>query len=164
MSNFNLTETMKIVDAIEPQIGAAITGVYVSLRNINMVWVVVHIAQGNVATVAITLEKATHVAATGTTAIVQTVPIWVNADCAASDTLVREGTDAVSYTTAGTVSHKMIVFKVDPAAFGIRAATGLAFDCLTVITGASDAANLTSAIYYLDARYGADQPPAAITD
>ena len=151
-----LPENFKIVEALKPQAGAALTGDYVSLKNVLMAWVIVHVNQANAATMAITLEKATDVAATGTTAITTVVPIWANEDCVTSDTLVRQ-TDAVGFTTSAAVKDKMVIFQVDPATLG-------AFDCLTVKTAASDAANITSAPYVLAERYQQATPPTAITD
>lgn len=156
--NFCLPETMKVVEAITPQVGAAITGDYVCLKDVHKAWVVVHIEQGDVAPMAITLEQATNVLAGGSVAITVAVPIWLCEDCATTDLLVRQ-TDAVAYTTSAGTTHKVVVFQVDPATFSLANA-----DCLTVITAASNAANLTSAMYYLYERYGADQPPSAIID
>lgn len=157
MGNFCLPEGLKVVEAITPQAGAAITGDYVSLKNVHMAWVVVHINQANATQVAITLERATAVAPTGSVAINVAVPIWVVDDCATTDLAVRQ-TDAISYTTTVGTTHKVIIFQVDPATLGAT------YDCLTVVTAASDAANITSAMYYLLERYQADQPPTAITD
>lgn len=154
----NLTQDMKIVEAITPQAGAAITGDYVSLKNVLMAWVIVHINQAAANTVAITIEQASAVAGTGTTPITKVVPIWRNLDCATSDTLVRD-TDAVGYTTDAGVAHKTIVFQVDPATLTLTAG-----DCITVKTGASAAGNITSALYVLETRYPQATPPAAITD
>jgi len=151
-----LPENFKIVEALKPQAGAALTGDYVSLKNVLMAWVIVHVNQANAATMAITLEKATDVAATGTTAITTVVPIWANEDCVTSDTLVAQ-TAAVGFTTSAAVKDKIVIFQVDPATLG-------AFDCLTVKTGASNAANITSAMYVLAERYQQSTPPTAITD
>jgi len=152
-----IPQTMKIVEAITPQAGAAITGDYVSLKNCPRCFVVVHINQADVAPVAITIEKATNVAMAGTTAITTNVPIWANEDCAASDTLVRQS-DGISHTTSAATKHKVIVFQVDADTLG-------AFDCITVKTAASNAANITSAMYYLsDYAYQQSTPPTAITD
>lgn len=156
---FTLSEYMKIVEAIALQVGGAITGNYVSLKNAHMVDVVVHITQGNAATVAITIEQATAVAPTGSKAITVAVPIWANQDCATSDLLVRQ-TDAVSFTTSTAVKHKIIKFQIDPATLD----QANNFDCITVKTASSHADNLTQAIYYLHERYAADQPPSAIID
>lgn len=153
-----LPENLKIIEAITPQVGAAITGDYVSLKNAHRAWIVVHIAQGNAAQVAITVEQASAVAGTGTTPITNVVPIWANEDCAASDKLVKQ-TSAVAFTTSVAVKHKMVVFQIDPASLSL--ADG---DCITVKTAASHADNLTSAMYYLETRYPQATPPAAITD
>jgi len=154
-----LPEVTKIVEAIAPQAGGAITGDYVSLKNVHRAFVVVHITQGNAATVAITIEQASAVAPTGSKAITVAVPIWANEDCVTSDVLVRQ-TDAISFTTSAAVKHKIVIFQIDPSTFDL--ANG--FDCLTVITAASDVANITAAMYYLCERYQQATPPSAIID
>jgi hypothetical protein len=155
-----LPENFKIVEALAPATDAAgRTGDYVSLKGVNRAWIVFHVTQGNAATIAITVEQATAVAGTGHTAITKVVPIWANEDLAASDALVRQ-TDAISFTTSAAVKHKMVIFEIDPALLDV--ANG--FDCLTVITGASNAANITQAVYILDTMYKQTTPPTAITD
>lgn len=157
---YSLPQAMKIVEALTPATDAAgRTGDYVSLKNAHKCWVVVHIAQGNAATIAISIQQASDVAATGSKVITNVVPIWSNLDCAASDTLV-ERTAAVNYTTDAGVKHKQVIFEIDPATLDI--ANG--FDCITVITGASHADNITAAQYFLAERYQQATPPAAITD
>lgn len=155
----SMPQNMKIVEAITPQAGAAITGDYVSLKNVHKAWVVIHVNQANAATMAISIEQATVVAGSDTKVITNVVPIWSNLDCAASDTLVAR-TAAVNYTTDAGVKHKIIIFEIDPALLDLANN----FDCITVITGASNAANITSAMYYLAERYQQATPPAAITD
>ena len=146
MAQFNMPINCKPVEAITPQAGGAITGDWLSTKLVEMVYIVVHINQANAAPVAITINQATNVAAGSTTPITAVVPIWANEDCATSDLLVEQ-TAAVGFTTSAATTHKVIVFKVDPA--------GLAegFDCLTVITAVSDVANITSAMYYVVPRY-----------
>jgi|LSQX01.2.fsa_nt_gb hypothetical protein len=155
---FFLTEQMKIVEAITPQAGGAITGDYISLKNAVKAWVVVHINQANAAVVAITIEQATAVNGAGSTPITNVVPIWANEDCETSDTLVRQ-TDAVGFTTSAAVKHKVVIFQVDPASLSL--ADG---DCITVKTAASNAANITSAMYFIESRYQQETPPSAITN
>lgn len=155
-----LPEKYKIVAALNPATDAAgRTGAYVSLKNVNVAFVVVHITQGNAATIALTIEQATAVAGTSSKAITASVPIWSNLDVSASDTLVRR-TDAVSYTTDAGVKNKIVVFQIDPATLDI--ANG--FDCIVVKTGASNVANITQAVYLLDERYQQATPPTAIAD
>ena len=155
---FTLPEHGKIVEAITPQAGAAITADYVSLKNYHCCFVIVHINQANAAQVAITIEQATAVLPAGSIAITQAVPIWVNAACTVTDTLVAQA-DAVAFTTDAGVEQKVIVFKVDASHLD------LTFDCITVITAASNAANITSAMYVMiPSRYADATPPSAILD
>lgn len=156
--SLSLPQNFKIVEAITPQAGAAITGDYISLKNALKAWIVVHINQAAANVVAITVEQASAVAGTGTTPITVAVPIWANEDCATSDTLVRQ-TSAVGFTTSAAQKHKVVVFEIDPATLTL--ANG---DCITVLTAASNAGNITSAMYYIEERYQQATPPAAITD
>lgn len=155
---FCLPENLKIVRGIEPKTDAAgTTGDYVNLKNYQMAWVIWFITQGNAATIACSISKATGVLPAGATAMTATVPIWTNEDLATSDLLVRQ-TDAASFTTSAATTHKMVVMQIDPIVLGPT------YDCIAAVTGASDVANLVSALYYLEPRYAADQPPTAITD
>jgi hypothetical protein len=148
----NLAENFSIVEAITPQAGAAITGDYISLKKAGHVSVIVHINQANAATVAITLEQATAVAGTGSKAIATEVPIFLCADAATSDLLVAQ-TPAVDFTTSAATKHKIVIFEVDAEDLDIAGG----FDCLTVKTGASNAANITSAVYVVGLRrYGSE--------
>lgn len=155
-----IAESYKVVEAIEPKTDAAGTaGDWVSCKNVHLATIVCHITQGNAATIAISVQQATDVAGTSAKVITIAVPIWANEDCAASDTLVRQ-TDAVNFTTSAAVKHKQVILQVNPQELDI--ANG--FDCIKVITGASNAGNIVSAQYYLDNRYKQATPPAAITD
>lgn len=152
-------EHIKFVEAITPQAGAAITGDYVSLKNATEAYIYVNINQANAATVAITVEQATDVAGTNSKAITNVVPIWANQDTVASDTLVRQ-TDAVSFTTSAATKQKMVIFKIDPALLDVAGG----FTSITVKTGASNAANITSALYLLDSKRNQATPPSMIVD
>jgi len=157
----NFAENLKAVQGLQPATDAAgRTGAYISLKNAHKVAVVVHITQGNAATVAISINQASTIAAGDAKALANVVPIWSNLDCAASDALVRR-TDAVNYTTDAGVKHKIIIFEIDPAKLDL--ANG--FDCIAVVTGASNADNITSAMYYLvPHRYQQSTPPSAVVD
>jgi hypothetical protein len=155
---YSLPQDCKVVEAIAPVAGGAITGDYVSLKNAHKCWVLVHIAQAHIAPVAITIEQATDVSGAGHIPITNAVPIHANEDCAASDTLVAQ-TAAVGFTTSAAQKHKMVIFEIDPALFSLAGA-----DCLTVKTAASDVTNITSAIYILAERYPSQNPPSAIID
>jgi len=157
----NFAENLKAVQGLQPATDAAgRTGAYISLKNAHKVAVVVHITQGNAATVTFSINQASTIAAGDAKALANAVPIWSNLDCAASDALVRR-TDAVNYTTDAGVKHKIIIFEIDPAKLDL--ANG--FDCIAVVTGASNVANITSAMYYLvPHRYQQSTPPSAVVD
>lgn len=157
---FHLVEMAKIVEGLAPAADAAgRTGDYVSLKNAARLFIVVHITQGNAATVALTPYQASDVSATGEK-VINAVPVWSNLDTATSDALVRR-TDAANYTTDVAVKNKIVVFQIDAAALD----TTNGFDCVTVKTGASNAANITQCMYYLvGERYQQVTPPTAITD
>lgn len=158
---FTLPENAKIVEALTPAADSAgRTGAYVSLKNCALAFVVVHLHQGNAATVALTIEQASAVAGTGSKVITNVVPIWANENTPSGDALVRQ-TDAVSFTTSAATKDKMVIFQIKPDSLDL--ANG--FDCIVVKTGASNAANITEAMYYLtNLRYSQATPPTAIAD
>jgi len=156
-----LPEQTKIVQALAPATDAAgRTGAYVSMKNAARCFVVVSITQGNAAPVPVTIEQATAVAGTGSKVITNVVPIWADLDTSVTDDLVR-AVNAVSYTTDAGVKNKVVVFQIDGRSLDI--ANG--FDCIVVKTGASNVANITSAIYVMtDLRFSQATPPSAIVD
>ena len=156
----HLTEQFKIVEGASPATDAAgRTADYISLKDAHRVFVVCHVTQGNAATVGLTLYQATAVASTGEKVLAKPLPIWANEDAVSSDALVRQ-TDDVEFTTSADVAHKIVVFQVD--ADKLDVSNG--FDCLTVKTGASNVANITQVMYYVESRYPQATPPSAITD
>lgn len=155
---FTLPEGAKIVEGITPGAGAALTGDYVSLKNYHCAYVILHVNQVAVNTIAISVNQATTVAGAGTIPITQVVPIWANETCATTDALVRQA-DAVNFTTSAAQLHKIVVFKVDAEKLDAT------FDCIAVLTGASDATNITGVTYILmPSRYAQSTPPSAIID
>lgn len=160
MINFCLPECCKIVQALNPAADAAgRTGQYVSLKNVNMAFIVANISQGNAATVQLSINQATAVAGTSAKAITNTVPIWACLDAATSDALVR-ATDAVNYTTDAALKNKVVVFQIDPTTLDMAND----FDCISIVTGASNAANITAATYVLHMKYQQANPPSVIID
>lgn len=157
---FHLAENAKVVSLLAPAADAAgRTGAYVSLKGYTRAFILVYLNQGNAATVALTPNQASAVAGTGTK-VINAVPVWANLDCATNDILAR-ATDAANYTTDAAVKIKQVLFQIDAAALD----TNNGFDCLTVITGASNAANITSAIAILTgARFQQVTPPTAVVD
>jgi len=159
-TQFTLPEEAKIVNLLAPAADAAgRTSAYVSLKNAHKAYIVLHINQGNAATILLSLMQAQAVAGTGSKAG-PTSRIWADLDTATSDALVRQ-TDAATYTTDAGVKIKVVVIEVDPAA--LDSANG--FDCVGVSTGASNVANITAAVAYLTPmRYPAATPPTAVAD
>lgn len=161
MSRTTLTQHLKIVEALPPAADAAgRSSDIISLKNAGKAYIIVSLTQGNAATVALTPMQAQDVSGTGAKVLANAVPIWANLDTANSDTLVRQ-TDAVNFTTDAAVKNKQVIFEIDPALLDLNNG----FDCIYFTTGASNAANITAALYELtDLRYAQDTPPSAIVD
>ena len=140
-----IPEGLKPIQAIVPQAGGAITGDYINLAQVEKLWIIVQQAGAAANTMAITIEKATGDAA-GNIAITEAVPIWSDLDTPTSDLLVKR-TDAVSYTTDAGVTAKLIVFEINPDKLGAT------YTWIVVKTGASAAANITSALYLAKLKY-----------
>ncbi|RUU47414.1 hypothetical protein EOD08_06780 [Mesorhizobium sp. M6A.T.Ca.TU.002.02.2.1] len=161
MTKFTLPHEMKLIEGIAPAADAAgRSSDIVSLKNAGKAYILIHITQGNAATIALTPMQAQDVAGTGAKVLANAVPIWSNLDTSLTDTLIRR-TDAVNYTTDAALKNKQVVFEIDPALLDV--ANG--FDCIYFTTGASNAANITQAEFLLvDLRYQQTTPPTAITD
>ena len=150
----------KIVEAITPQAGAAITGDFVSLKNYDKCLILVHINHAAANAVTITVDGATDVAAGGLSAGITFTDWWINEDCAASDTLVKGAAAAASIVGGAALTHHMYAIEIDGSELN-----ALGLDCIRVVTSASAAANITSAMYILHgARYQQSTPPSAIVD
>lgn len=147
----SIPETAFPVDLLAPaaDAGGRTSAIYPSLKNAHKAWIVVHITQGNAATIALTPVQGTAVAGTGSKVLTASVPIWANLDVAAASTQVKR-TSAANYTTDAGVKNKIIVFEIDPAVCMDQANS---FDCIGLTTGASNAANITSALLIIQPRY-----------
>lgn len=135
------------------------TGAYRSLRNALKAWIEVHINQGNAATVLLSVLQASAVAGTGSKAVTA-VPIWTNLDTSVNDTLATQ-TAAATYTTDAGVKDKIIIFEITPESC-MDIAGG--FDCITISTGASNAANITAAYLRILGSYQQAKPPNSYVD
>lgn len=151
MTPVHIPETLFPVSLLAPAADAAgRSSAAISLKNAKRAFIVAHLTQGNAATVALTPEQCTLVDGTGAKALTNNIPLWSNLDVAAADTLVRR-TDAKNYTTDAGVKNKIVVFQIDPAtALDIPGG----FDCIRLTTGASNAANITSATLYIEPKHG----------
>ena len=160
MSIVHLPEQFKIVQGSAGAVttNAGFVGDHVSLKNVNMAWIVAHFNQAVGHATVLNPMRATLVDATGSVAIGHNAPNWENNDCAATDTLVRNA-DATTVTLSADATNHMIVVQIDPAQMGDT------FDCMGCnITTGGDATNFVSIVYYLEMRYAQATPPAAITD
>lgn len=124
--------------------------VYADLGDCQKAWLVVYINQGNAATVQLDPKQATAAAGTGTKALTNNVPIDTVLDMAAGTAWTRQ-TAAKTYTTDAGVKIKCIVFEIIPE-IALDVAGG--FRYINVTTGASNAANITSAFLIKQQRFG----------
>jgi hypothetical protein len=158
---FNFVYQAPPIGLVPPQADAGgVTSPYKSLRNVSgKVAVVVHINQGNAATVTVSLLQATTSTGTGSKAVgtQASPPIFYNANSTLSDTLVAQ-TPANSFTTDATLADKFVVFEFDPAD-ALDLANG--FNHLAVQIGASNAANIVEAHMEYLGRYQQAVPPAS---
>lgn len=135
------------------------TGTYKTLKHAHRASIVVKVNQGNAATILLTPLQASAVAGTGSKVLTNNVPIYVK-DSDAAGTWTRVA-DAKNYTTSAGLTTKYVRFDIDPATLD----TANGFDCITVSTGASNAANITSADLILGpVRYVEDLAQPAIAD
>lgn len=159
MHPFTLAENLKVVEGLPPAADAAgRSSDIISLKNCHKLVAVVHINQGNAATIALALRQSQDVAGTGDKAG-PSVPIWANQDCVASDALVRQA-DAASFTTDAGLKDKLVIFEIDPSKLDVAGG----FDCVKITTGASNAANITECTFYAVPRYPGDGGPSLIID
>jgi hypothetical protein len=155
----NLKESCIWATTLAPAADAAgRNGTAVSVKQAVRLYITYYINQGNAATIALAPEQCSAVAGTGNKAI-PVSQIWVNQDMAASSVLVKQ-TAAVSFTTSATTKVKKVIFEIDPAALDV--ANG--FDCVRAVTGASNAANITSAEVVMETRYQSSTTADAMVD
>jgi hypothetical protein len=156
---FSLPQQAQIVNLLKPATDAAgRTSIYFSLKNALKAYILVHIDQGNAATIALNLLQASAVAGTGSKALVGR--IWSNLDTVASDLFTQQA-DASTYTTDAALKVKQVVFEVDASFLDLANS----FTSIAIQTGASNVANLTEAIaIVLPARFSGATMPTALTD
>lgn len=156
-----LVEKYKIVQAVEPKTtNAAITGDYVSLKNVITGTVVVNLTQSVGHATQILLYQAKDVSGTGAKPLTNSVPVWANEDVSLGDSLIRQ-TDGISYAVANTAKNKQVVFHIDPARLDVNDG----FTCLSVRIGAStQVTNFACAEFILDSKYAGDVPSSVVVD
>ncbi|WP_411679853.1 hypothetical protein [Clostridium thailandense] len=156
-----LIEKYKVVQAVEPKTtNVAVTGAYISLKNVINATVVVNLTQAVGHATSISIYEAKDVSGTDAKSITNAVPIWANEDVSLGDSLIRKE-DGVSYTVANTAKNKQVVFHIDSAKLDINDG----FTCINVRIGAStQVTNYGSAEYILDSKYAGDVPSSVVID
>lgn len=156
---FSMPYTIPPVGLLPPAADATgRTSAYRDLANAMKAYVVVHVNQGNAATVLLSLLQAQDVSGTNAKAT-GVVPIWLTADTSASDALAVE-TAAATFTSSATLRDKIVVFEITPEAC-LDLANG--FHTIAVSTGASNAANITEAeLFILGSYQGASAPSSYV--
>jgi len=126
------------------------TSTYKSLKGAVKAWIFVHIGQGAANTILLSPMQALAVAGTSPIAC-RACRIWYKSTAAATD--FTKATEATTYTTSADVDAKVIVFEIDPnKSLTPEHATGV-YDCVAISTGASAAANITSALLLVQMRH-----------
>jgi len=157
--HITIPQDLAIYHLLQPAADAAgRSSPYLSLKNAVRAWVVYYIDQGNAATILCTVQQASAVAGTGVKAISAT-RIWTKLDEASTD--YTQQTDAVNFTTDAALKKKIVVFELDP----IKALdTANDFDVIRAQTGASNAANISSAFLVIQPRHAGATLPNVLVD
>jgi len=126
------------------------TSVYKSLKGAVKAWIVVYINQGAANTVLLSPMQALNVSA-GSAIACRACRIYSKLTAATVD--FTQDTEATTYTTDAGTDAKVIIFEIDPnKSLTPEHATGV-YDCVAVSTGASAAANITSAMLWIQPKH-----------
>lgn len=154
---FNLIYCLPLVSLLAPAADAAgRASAFRSLKAACKAYIVVRINQGNAATVTLTPLQGQDVSGTGSKAV-NALPIWLNNSTATSDAYVQQPA-AASFTTDATIAEKIVIFEVLPEA-AMDMVNG--FRSISVTTGASNAANITSAELLIETDMPGNLPPSS---
>jgi len=163
--NLGIPQNLSFYTLLAPAADAAgRTSAYLSLKNAVKAWIVCYINQGNAATILLSPLQATVVAGTNSKAI-SAARIWHKLDQALTDFTLA--TEAATYTTDAATKEKFVIFELDLAKVLDHAGTttsGVPFDCIAVSTGASNAANITSAFLVMQPKHQGATIPSPLVD
>jgi hypothetical protein len=159
MSEPNFPQSFPLYDLLPPAADAAgRSSAFVSLKNFVKAWIVVFINQGNAATVALTPNQATTVAGAGAK-VIANARIWTKLDQASAD--FAAAAEAANFTTDAATKEKLVIFEIDmPKVMDVDGG----FDCIRITTGASNAANITSALLIGQPRHAGATIPSPLID
>lgn len=155
----HLPEQFKIVTGLTVATSnGAYTTAFVSLKNINMAWIIIEALQDVGHATVINPQRATAVAPTGNVAIAHNAPWWLNANILTNDTLVRQADGTTMAFDVGAFDQLMVI-QIDPAQLGDT------YDCMGVVcTTSGQAGNFHTVTFLLETRYGQATPPTAVVD
>jgi len=124
------------------------TADYVSLKDAQMAWVVIHLAQTVGHATLFSINRAKAVAPTDAVAIANVVPIWYGNVSTLTSQLAAQ-TDAVNFTMGGAVTGDcFIIFQIDPATLGEG------YNCIAAVAANSgQATNFWEVTYWIKPRY-----------
>ena len=150
MRQFSLTNFLAPDGLLPPAADAAgRIGTYKPLTGAHRIFVVYHLYQGNAATITLSPLQAKDTSGTGAKAI-STAKIYANENVALGSGNFVQQPDGASYTTGATTFEKIVVFELDPSdAFDLVNA----YATIAAQTGASNAANITSAELFVYGSY-----------
>jgi len=156
-----LWEESKIIQLLTPAADAGgRTSGYFKLMDAHKAYIIASINQGNAATIALTPLQATSNAGANSKGLTINCPIVADTNTGSLDALVPQAA-AQSFTTDAGVNNKVVVFEIEPdECMDIN--NGFAW--LALQTGASNAANITSAMLVLwPLRYQMQTPNTAMS-
>jgi hypothetical protein len=159
LSSPNFPQDYQFYTLLAPAADAAgRSSAFLSLKNAIKAWIVVFVDQGNAATIALTPNQASAVAGTGAK-VIANARIWTKLDQASAD--FAQAAEAANFTTDAAVKNKWVVFEIDPTKV-LDVAND--FDCVRITTGASNAANITSAFLLVQNRHSGATVPSPLAD
>lgn len=143
--------TCSPVGVLEPaaDAGGRDSTVYAELKNAVKAWIVCFVNQAAANTIVWTPKQANTNAGGAAKVISANTRIYTNLDCQTIDAFTRQ-TDGASYTTDAGVKKKIIVFEIEP---NLVMDVVNSFNYIGVTTGASAAANITSALVFVQPKY-----------
>lgn len=160
MSNRLTQENVLRYVALKPATDAAgRTSLYFSLKHAKRARFIVSIVQGHATPPALSLEQATNVSGAGTKGCDTNHQIWASNDISVTKDPVRQ-TDAAGFTPDAALKDKLVIIEIDPMELDVAGR----FDCIALTTGASNVANLTSAILEIETKYPQASPLTATAD
>ena len=140
----NLSERSHPIIGIPPQaMAGAIAGDYISMKKTEHVTIAVTLSQKHATPPVLSIFQAKDVSGTDAKALAKAVTIFLVADAAASDLMVKQ-TDDVDFTPDAALKDKLVLFEVPVENLDVNDG----FDCIQVRAGASNALNIITAKYW----------------